>query len=89
MKNCKRNRLRAWTFRPAQQPLPPSPTLTIILRAKFGVMGKIAGQLSRFFQFVILTLAPFLQVSNYLTPFSSQPWNWWKWISHWRGRGGA
>lgn len=48
MKNCKRNRLRAWTFRTAQPPLPPSPTLTIVLRAKFWVMGKIAGQLSRF-----------------------------------------
>ena len=47
MKNCKRNRLRAWTFRPAQPPLPPSPTLTVVLREKFGVMGKIAGQLSR------------------------------------------
>ena len=48
MKNCKRNRLRAWTFRPAQPPLPPSPTLTVVLRAKFWGMGKIAGQLSRF-----------------------------------------
>lgn len=48
LKNCKRNRLRAWTFRTAQPPLPPSPTLTVVLREKFWVMGKIAGQLSRF-----------------------------------------